>query len=34
MHQWICLDELYKLIDSFFYKFIFELLAENQKIFI
>ena len=32
MHQWICLDELYKPIESFFlnFKLAFELLTEKN----
>ena len=37
IHQWICLDELYKLLESFFsnkFKLVFELLTEDQKLYI
>ena len=35
IYQWIRLNELYKLMESFFsnFNFVFELLAENRKIF-
>ena len=35
IYQWIRLDKLYKLMESFFknFEFVFELLTENHKIF-
>ena len=35
IYQWIRLDKLYKLMESFFQisKFVFELLAENRNMF-
>ena len=35
VYQWIRLNELYKLIESFFskFEFVFQILAENRKMF-
>ena len=33
IHQWIRLNDLHKLMKSFFFKFVFKWMAENQKMF-